>query len=83
VAAELPHALLRNQNAVLGIMVLPVTLALVHLAVLVMGTSMASVWIKSMVMGHACASLTSREQPVSFVKKITNLAYSVIKLAHV
>jgi len=34
-----------------------------------------------MEMGHACASLTSREQPVSFVKKITNLAYSVIKVS--
>ena len=40
-----------------------------------------SVWIKSMVMGHACVSLTSREQPASFVKKITNLAYSVIKVS--
>jgi len=83
VVAELPHALLRNQNAVLGIMVLPVTLALVHLVMLVMGILMESVWIKSMVMGGACVSPTSREQPVSFVKKTTNLARSVIKLAHV
>lgn len=40
-----------------------------------------SVWIKSMVMGDACVSPTSREQPVSFVKKTTNLARSVIKVS--
>ena len=40
-----------------------------------------SVWIKSVVMGHAFVSLTSREQPVSFVKKTTNLVCSVIKVS--
>ena len=40
-----------------------------------------SVWIKSMVMGHACVSPASKEQPVSFVKKTTNLAHFVIKVS--
>lgn len=81
--AELLSAPQRNRNVVPGIMVLPVTLALVNLIILVMGLLMASVWIKSMVMGHACVSPASKEQPVSFVKMTTNLAHSVIKLAHV
>lgn len=34
-----------------------------------------------MVMGHACVSPTSREQPVSFVQKATNLAHFVIKVS--
>ena len=34
-----------------------------------------------MVMGHACVSAASKEQPVSFVKKTTNLAHFVIKVS--
>jgi len=39
----------RNQNAVLGIMVLPVTLALVHLVMLVMGILMERYFTKTVV----------------------------------